>query len=118
MVRGRHTKTKIWDMTGKVADIVHGGRAVFVKFHSGGSRLFRREDVRKDTTKEHEYKEEEDEELEEMVKGSDMKVRKDEELKESQSSTRKTTDTTSNDEGPRRSRRIREKNKRVVIGGE
>ena len=53
-----------------------------------------------------------------MVKGSDMKVRKDEELKESQSSTRKTTDTTSNDEGPRRSRRIREKNKRVVIGGE
>ena len=77
-----------------------------------------REDVRKDTTKEHEYKEEEDEELEEMVKGSDMKVRKDEELKESQNSTRKTMDTTSNDEGPRRSRRIREKNKRVVIGGE
>ena len=53
-----------------------------------------------------------------MVKGSDMKVRKDEELKESQNSTRKTMDTTSNDEGPRRSRRIREKNKRVVIGGE
>ena len=64
MVKGQHPKTKIWDMTGKVADMVHGGRAVFVKFHSGGSRLFRREDVRKDTTKEHEYKEEEDEELE------------------------------------------------------
>ena len=105
-------------MMGKVADVVHSGRVVFFKFHSGGSRLFRREDVRKDTTKEHKYKEEKDKQLKKIVKGSDMDIRKDEELVESHSSTRKTLDTMNNDEGPRRSRRISENNKRVVIGGE
>ena len=89
-VRGQNPKSDIWDMAGKVADVIQGGRAVFVKFHRGGSRLFRREDVKKDTTGEHEYKEDEEEEHEEEVKGSDLEARKDEDLKESSKSLMKT----------------------------
>ena len=42
-------KPRVWDMYGKVADNVHGGRAVFVKFHRRGNRLFARADIKKDT---------------------------------------------------------------------
>ena len=57
-MRGQNPKSDIWDMAGKVADMVHNGRAFFVKFHRVGSRLLKRADVKKDKTGEHSYKEE------------------------------------------------------------
>ena len=93
-VRGQHPKTNVWDMAGEVADIVHGGRAVFVKFYGGGSRLFKRPDVKKDTAVE--YKVEEEEELEKVWKGFNLEVRKDEELEETHKSPRKASDALEN----------------------
>ena len=52
-----------------------------------------------------------------MVKGSDLEVRKNEELRESSKSPRKASDVMTNDVKPRRSRRIKEKNKQVDFEG-
>ena len=50
-VRGRHPKTKEWSMKGEVVEVVHGGRAVFVVLEDRSSRMYKREDIRLDTTK-------------------------------------------------------------------
>ena len=72
-VRGQHPNSDLLDMTGNVADIVNGGRALFANFHGGGNRPFKRADVKKDTTVE--YEQEEKEDLEKVCKGSDLEVR-------------------------------------------
>ena len=39
-VRGRHPKTKEWSMKGEVAEVVHGGRSVFVDLDDRSSRMY------------------------------------------------------------------------------
>ena len=67
-VRGQDPKSDIWEIGGTVTDLVHRGRSVFVEFYKGGSRLFKRANVKVDTTK----KVEEEKKQEEEVKGSKL----------------------------------------------
>ena len=67
-VRGQDPKSDIWEIGGTVTDVVHRGRSVFVEFYKGGSRLFKRANVKVDTTK----KVEEEKKQEEEVKGSKL----------------------------------------------
>ena len=71
---GRHPKTKEWSLKGEVAEVVHGGRSVFVALDNRSSRMYKREDVRLDTTKR--YQENEEEELDNELRGSDLEVRR------------------------------------------
>ena len=51
VARGRHPKTKEWSMKGEVVKVVHGEKVVFVVMDDRSSRMYKREDVRLDTTK-------------------------------------------------------------------
>ena len=90
-------------------EVVHGDKLVYVKFHKSGSRMFNREDVKKDNKGEYEYNKEEVDKLNEESKGFSLKVRADKELVETSKTLRKTLDAKPNREELRRSRRIRSK---------
>ena len=51
MVRGQRPQTKEWSLKGQVLEMVHGNRAVNVDLDDGRTRLFARDNVRKDTTR-------------------------------------------------------------------
>ena len=70
LVRGRHPKTKEWSMKGEVVEVVHGERAVFVVMDDRSSRLYKREDVRLDTTKR--YQENKEVELNSQLVGTEL----------------------------------------------
>ena len=65
-------------MKGEVVEVVHGERAVFVVMDDRSSRLYKREDVRLDTTKR--YQENKEEELNSQLVGTELEARKDHEL--------------------------------------
>ena len=80
MARGRHPKTKEWSMKGEVLELVHGKRAVNVALEDRGSRLYKRDEVRLDTTKM--YQEDKEEELNSELVGTELAARSDHELEE------------------------------------
>ena len=45
LVRGQNPKSKEWTMAGRVEANVHRDRAVFVKVHKKGNRMFQRKHV-------------------------------------------------------------------------
>ena len=93
--------------------MVRGGRAVLVVLDGRSSRMYKREDIRLDTTKS--YQENNEEDLDMELRGSELEVRKDQELEESMKEPRKARQITNTSEtGPRRSSRLA--NKRVTLG--
>ena len=95
-------------MKGEVAEVVHSGRSVFVALDDRNSRMYKKEDARLDTTMR--YQENEEEELDNELRGSDLEVRKDHKLEESLKAPRKARKAIStNIPAPRRSLRLARK---------
>ena len=74
--------------------MVNGDRAFHVMMDDRSSRMYKREDVRLDTTKS--YQEDEEEELNNQIMVTELEARKDHELKESLKVPRKAVTNTSN----------------------
>ena len=88
--------------------MVRGGRAVLVVLDGRSSRMYKREDIRLDTTKR--YQENEEEDLNKELRGSELEVRKNHELEESLKGPRKARHITNiSDTKPRRSSRLAKK---------
>ena len=108
MVRGQHPKTQEWSLNGEVLEMVHGSRAVHMDLDDGGSRVFARDAVRKDTTKV--YPEAEEEELRSQLAGTVLEARPDEQLEENMRGRRQKLKPNMEDVEPRRSLRLAKKN--------
>ena len=87
MVRGRHPKTKEWRMKGEVVEAVYGNRSVNVVLEVNSSWLFKREDIRLESTKR--YQKVEEEELNSLLVGTSLEARNDHELEETMREPRK-----------------------------
>ena len=107
MVRGQHPKTKEWSLKGEVLETVHGNRSVNVDLDDGGTRLFERAAVKKDTTKT--YREAEEEELRNQLAGTVLEARTDEQLEESVRERRRRQKPNMEGVEPRRSLRLAKK---------
>ena len=100
-------------MKGEVVEVVHGERADFMVMDDRSSRLYKREDVRLDTTKR--YQENKEVELNSQLVGTELAARSDHELEETMKAPRMARQVPNTNQAvPRRSNRLARK--RVTIG--
>ena len=114
MVRGQHPQTKEWSLKGQVLEMVHGNRAVNVDLDDGRTRLFARDDVRKDTTRA--FMPEEEEQLQSQLAGTGLEPRPDEQLEEPSRGRKRNQRPNVEEAPPRKSLRLAKKS--VTIGAQ
>ena len=115
MVRGQHPETKELSIKGQVLEMVHGDRAVNEDLDEGAPRLFVRDAMRKDTTRTHQDKEEEELSFQLVgTVGGDMPETGQGQMEESRSKRSKRRKPNLEDVGPRRSLRLAKK--KVTVG--